>query len=223
MQFNIFLIELYSLECVKIVELRNMVSSVLFKDETGIYEKFCEICIEADEKYNSGLFHFKVQKGRGTIPDQITLGLTIDDGVFKTIFIKLYYPESPYRFNFIAPEILGHTYEQFLGKVIRLTDGHRAKIEEKPEVKKAGGVYYTPQYIVDYIVENTIGKLVKGKTPNKVSELKILDCSCGSGSFLLGAYKYLLNWHLVYYTNRKDKDLLTDKYTSSDLMNTILQ
>ena len=106
------------------------------QDEKGIYEKFCELCVEADEKYNSGLFHFKVQKGRGTIPDQITLDLTIDDGVFKTIFTKLYYPESPYIFNFISPEILGHTYEQFLGKVIRLTDGHRAKIEEKPEVKK---------------------------------------------------------------------------------------
>jgi hypothetical protein len=180
-------------------------------DEKGIYEKFCEICIEADEKYNSGLFHFKVQKGRGTIPDQITLGLTIDDGIFKTIFTKLYYPESPYIFNFIAPEILGHTYEQFLGKVIRLTDGHRAKIEEKPEVKKAGGVYYTPQYIVDYIVDNTIGNLVQGKTPNKVSELKILDPACGSGSFLLGAYKYLLKWHLDYYTSRKDRDRLTDK------------
>ena len=179
-------------------------------EENNIYPKFCELCVEADEKYNSGLFHFKVQKGRGTIPDQITLDLTIDDGVFKTIFTKLYYPESPYIFNFISPEILGHTYEQFLGKVIRLTDGHRAKIEEKPEVKKAGGVYYTPQYIVNYIVENTIGKLVKWKTPNKVSELKILDCSCGSGSFLLGAYKYLLNWHLEYYTSRKDRDRLTD-------------
>jgi len=180
-------------------------------DEVGIYEKFCEICVEADDKYNSGLFHFKVQKGRDTIPDQITLDLTIDDGVFKTIFTKLYYPESPYIFNFIAPEILGHTYEQFLGKVIRLTDGHRAKVEEKPEVKKAGGVYYTPQYIVDYIVDNTIGKLVKGKTPNKVSGLKILDPACGSGSFLLGAYKYLLKWHLEYYTSRKDRDRLTDK------------
>jgi len=53
----------------------------------------------------------------------------------------------------------GQVYEQFLGKVIKLTDGHRAKVEEKPEVRKAGGVHYTPQYIVNYIVKNTIGKL----------------------------------------------------------------
>ena len=56
-------------------------------------------------------------------------------------------------------------YEQFLGKVIRLTEGHQAKVEEKPEVRKAGGVYYTPAYIVDYIVEQTVGKLLDGKTP----------------------------------------------------------
>lgn len=72
-------------------------------------------------------------------------------------------------------------------------------------------MYYTPQYIVDYIVDNTIGKFVNDKTPNKVSELKILDPACGSGSFLLGAYKYLLKWHLHYYTSRKDRDRLTDK------------
>ena len=86
----------------------------------------------------------------------------------------MYYPDSPYEFSVLSPEILGNVYEQFLGKVIRLTKGHQAKIEEKPEVKKAGGVFYTPQYIVEYIVENTVGKLCKDKTPQKVSELRIL-------------------------------------------------
>ena len=57
----------------------------------------------------------------------------------------LYYPNSPYEFSVLSPEILGNVYEQFLGKVIRLTKWPQAKVEEKPEVKKAGGVYYTPQ------------------------------------------------------------------------------
>jgi hypothetical protein len=91
-------------------------------------------------------------------------------------------------------------YEQFLGKVIRLTEGHHAKVEDKPEVKKAGGVYYTPTYIVEYIVENTVGKLLEGKMPKQVAALRILDPACGSGSFLLGAYEYLLQWHLKFYT-----------------------
>jgi len=180
-------------------------------DADNIYKRFGDVCKDADAKYNSGLFHFSQEKARTSEPDELTLNLNIDDGVFKSIFKSLYYPESPYEFSVLQPEILGNVYEQFLGKVIRLTDGHRAKVEEKPEVKKAGGVFYTPQYIVDYIVENTVGTLCKGKTPNKVSNLRILDPACGSGSFLLGAYKYLLQWHKDYYSNQKDKKRLKDK------------
>ncbi|MGH7136664.1 MAG: N-6 DNA methylase, partial [Pirellulales bacterium] len=96
-------------------------------------------------------------------------------------------------------EILGQVYEQFLGKVIRLTGGHRAVVEDKPEVKKAGGVFYTPAYIVDYIVRETVGKLVEGKTPKQVSKLRVLDPACGSGSFLVGAFHFLLDWHRDWY------------------------
>ncbi|MEK6647608.1 MAG: TaqI-like C-terminal specificity domain-containing protein [Candidatus Firestonebacteria bacterium] len=85
--------------------------------------------------------------------------------------------------------------------MIRVTPSHRAKIEEKPEVRKAGGVYYTPQYVVEYIVQNTVGKLIAGKTPEEISKIKIVDPACGSGSFLIGAYQYLLDFHKNYYSN----------------------
>lgn len=65
--------------------------------------------------------------------------------------------------------------------------------------RKAGGIYYTPSYIVDYIVKNTVGKLLEGKDPKLASTLKILDPACGSGHFLIGAYQYLLDWHLDWY------------------------
>ncbi len=100
--------------------------------------------------------------------------------------------DSPYEFGVLPVDVLGQVYEQFLGKVIRLTEGHRAVIEEKPEVRKAGGVYYTPKYIVDYIVEHTLGKLLEGKRPGPrggASKLRIVDPACGSGSFLIGAYE----------------------------------
>jgi len=166
---------------------------------TQIYRRLCEVFHRADDRYNSGLFHFRKEKDRGAAPDELTLGLEIDDKVFKEIFKALYYPESPYEFSVLPADILGHIYEQFLGKVIRLTGGHRAVIEEKPEVRKAGGVYYTPTYIVDYIVEHTVGKLLEGKTPTQVAKLRVLDPACGSGSFLLGAYQQLLDWHLAWY------------------------
>ncbi|MCK4398557.1 MAG: N-6 DNA methylase, partial [Methanophagales archaeon] len=153
----------------------------------------------AESKYDSGIFDFDT--------DRITPGLSIDDRVLKTIIQSLYYPKSPYEFSVLGVEILGNVYEQFLGKVIRLTAGHQAKVETKPEVKKAGGVYYTPQYIVDYIVKNTVGKLVEGngKTPEEIAAIKILDPACGSGSFLIGAYTYLLRYHLDWYLNNKPK------------------
>ncbi|KAF5435064.1 Type I restriction-modification system, DNA methylase subunit, partial [Candidatus Methanophagaceae archaeon] len=152
----------------------------------------------AESKYNSGIFDFDT--------DVITPSLHIDDKVLKTIILDLYYPKSPYEFSVLGVEILGNVYEQFLGKVIRLTAGHQAKVETKPEVKKAGGVYYTPQYIVEYIVKNTVGKLVEGKTPAEIAAIKILDPACGSGSFLIGAYSYLLRYHLDWYVSNKPKN-----------------
>ncbi len=165
---------------------------------TNTYSRLCKIYLHADNKYNSGLFYFSFEKGRQE-PDRLSLELNLDDKVLKDIFKRLYYPDSPYEFSVLPADILGQIYEQFLGKVIRLTSGHKAIVEEKPEVRKAGGVYYTPTYIVDYIVKNTVGKLLEGKTPKQAAKLKILDPACGSGSFLLGAYQYLLGWYLKQY------------------------
>jgi len=165
----------------------------------NVYKRLTVLFQRADERYNSGLFHFQKEKDRPEQPDELTLDLKIDDKVLRDIIGGLYYPESPYEFSALPADVLGQVYEQFLGKVIRLTDGHQAKVEDKPEVKKAGGVFYTPTYIVEYIVRNTVGKLCEGKTPKQVAKLRILDPACGSGSFLIGAYQYFLDWHLEWY------------------------
>jgi len=164
-------------------------------EEPDIYRNLLDLYHKADDRYNSGLFHFHAEKGRPEKPDQLTPGLSLDDKPLKDILHGLYYPECPYEFSVLSGEILGQVYEQFLGKVIRLTAGHSAKVEDKPEVRKAGGVYYTPSYIVEYIVKQTVGKLLEGKTPRQASRLRILDPACGSGSFLLGAFRLLLDWH----------------------------
>ena len=164
----------------------------------NIYASLLELFRRADVRYNSGLFNFTHDKDDNTPPDTFTPALSIDDKVLKEIIKDMYYP-CPYIFKEIPVEILGQVYEQFLGQVIRLTAGHQAKVEEKPEVRKAGGVYYTPRYIVDYIVENTVGKLLEGKTPEQAAQLRIVDPACGSGSFLLGAFRYLIDWHEKWY------------------------
>ncbi|MDO9303488.1 MAG: TaqI-like C-terminal specificity domain-containing protein [Anaerolineales bacterium] len=166
----------------------------------NVYAELKKLFEKADKRYNSGLFHFRDEKGRGQA-DTFTTGLEIDDKVLKDIIKDLYYP-SPYVFALIPADILGQIYEQFLGKVIRLTASGNAKVEEKPEVRKAGGVYYTPTFIVDYIVGNTVGRIANPTyTPKEAARLKILDPACGSGTFLLGAYQYLLDWHLNWYIN----------------------
>jgi len=166
-----------------------------------VYRRLIKLFHDADARYNSGLFHFEKEKDRPEDLDELTLKLNIDDKPLKAIIKDLYYPDSPYEFSVLPADILGQVYEQFLGKVIRLTPGHHAVIDDKPEVKKAGGVYYTPTYIVDYIVKNTVGKLLEDKKPIQAAKLKILDPACGSGSFLIGAYQYLLDWHRNWYVD----------------------
>ena len=162
-------------------------------EDNAVYSALKSLFLEADGRFNAGLFK----------NDDALNSLQILDKTLITIITELYYPICQYEFSVLPVEILGSIYERFLGKVIRFKrktkNGHSVEIIEKPEVQKAGGVYYTPSYIVDYIVKETIGKKLEGLTPEKVSNLKICDPSCGSGSFLVGAYQYLLDWHLDYY------------------------
>jgi type I restriction-modification system DNA methylase subunit len=179
---------------------------------SGIYNGLGYLFQEADQKYNSGLFHFKEEKGRNEPPDTITMNLNIDDNLLSDLILNLYYPNSPYIFSKIPVEILGQVYEQFLGKVIRLDENHIAEVEDKPEVKKAGGVKYTPAYIVQNIVNRTLGPILKSKNhPNEVTLIYVLDPACGSGSFLLVAYQCLLDWHLDWYIKNLAPEL--DKKT----------
>ena len=128
----------------------------------------------------------------------------VNDDQFGGICEALSHIHTAYDFNAIPIHILGSIYERFLGKVIVATD-KRARVEEKPEVRKAGGVYYTPEYIVRYIVENTVGKLIEGRTPGQIAEMKFADIACGSGSFLLGIYDLLLRYHTKFYNDNPAK------------------
>jgi adenine-specific DNA-methyltransferase len=168
--------------------LRNVITS-----KTGIYHELKALFAKANDKFNAGLF----------ATDEWLNALSVQDKTLSDIVSALYYPECQYEFSVLPVEILGSIYERFLGRIIRFTrktkNGHSVEIIEKPEVQKAGGVYYTPPYIVKYIVAQTIGKKLEGKTPDDVSRMRFVDPACGSGSFLVGAYQYILDWHLDYY------------------------
>lgn len=174
--------------------------------KTNIYSELLPIFHRMGSEYNGLLFnkHFSEE-------------LTVDDKIIRTIIKKMCWPQSPFQFDVIEPEILGRIYEKFLGSKIRLTPSHHAKVEEKPEVRHAGGVYYTPQYIVDYIVKNTVGKKIEGKSPDKIQNIKIIDPACGSGSFLLGAFDLLMEYHRKWYgKNRNYRKFMNDYFETQD-------
>ncbi len=168
-----------------------------------VYERLIEHFKQAQARYNSGLFYFPpFDPERADSPDGLTPELRVDDETLSAILKRLYFPLSPYVFSEIPVEILGQAYEQFLGKVIRVevkAGNPEITIEPKPEVRKAGGIYYTPAYIVAYIVAQTLAPLLADKTPDQAAALRILDPACGSGSFLIGAYQFLLDWYLRAY------------------------
>ena len=197
----------------------------------GVYKRLADLFRKADDRYNSGLFHFRKGDGSGETLDTFSLNLTIEDKPLKELLLGLYFPQSPYEFSVLPADILGQVYEQFLGKVITL-GGKQVTIEEKPEVKKAGGVFYTPTYIARYIVSSTLRRALLGKTPAQASgkkPVRIVDPACGSGSFLIEAYQYLLDWYLEKYLDEsaakhsKGKNSKLYKNTKGDWRLTIAE
>jgi adenine-specific DNA-methyltransferase len=156
----------------------------------SVWEDFVVASRRLDGIYNGIVFR------QHSILDAPTF--RVDDAIFGEICERLASVNTPYDFNSIPIHILGSIYERFLGKVIVATPKH-ARVEEKPEVRKAGGVYYTPEYISRYIVANTVGKLITGSTPTEIATMRFGDISCGSGSFLLCIYDLLLQYHGSYY------------------------
>lgn len=134
--------------------------------------------------------------------------LEVSDGLLQRVVAGLYFP-APYRFDAISGDLLGAIYERFLGKQVTVTDG-RVAIAEKPEVRHAGGVYYTPRWVVERVVDATLSPLVTERrtaaTPRTMANLRIVDPACGSGSFLIGALDWLVRWHERYYEDHPEVD-----------------
>lgn len=178
-----------------------------FTKQKDIYKRLVSDFPLLATDYNGGIF------GKDRDDRHFSEKLQISDKTIK-IILKELYDDSPFDFSIIPIDILGQIYEQFLGKIITVTPGGSVDVILKESVRKAGGVYYTPKYIVDYIVDETVGKKLKGLSPNQISKLKIMDIACGSGTFLIGVFERLIleheNFYSICYKNkdlkRKDKD-----------------
>jgi len=153
--------------------------------DNNAYSKLKEIFEKYNKMYNSGLFIPAKDNDCDTI--------NIDGAIIKTLARYLYESkdgEYIYNFDWIDADVLGQVYEQYLGKILAQTKSGTAKLKEGQAHRKEQGIYYTPTYIVDYIVKNTVGELLKDKK-TKAKDIKILDPACGSGSFLIKAFDYM--------------------------------
>lgn len=159
-------------------ELRDVVNAARDK-RTELYPELVRQFRKFDERYNGYMFkaHFSEE-------------LTVPADSLVDFIRSLYPPDGPYRFEAIADDILGIIYERFLGSAITVVRGV-VEAEPKPEVRHAGGVYYTPKFVVDTIVRRVVGPKIEGKSPLEILDVKILDPACGSGSFLIAALQYL--------------------------------
>lgn len=187
----------------KEIETKRLVS--LFGESSSPWEGFISNSKRLNAVYNGIVF-----KKHDVLDD--AMAFHPDESAFANICEDLAHINSPYDFDAIPLHILGSIYERFLGKIIVATE-KRVRIEEKLEVRKAGGVYYTPEYIVRYIVSNTVGSLIHGRTPADIAKMRFVDIACGSGSFLLGIYETLLQYHGNYYNalTASDKRALVER------------
>jgi len=154
---------------------------------TSFMRSLKNIFRDFDEVYNTKLFE----------PHSCE-DLSVDNDVLETVIDILY----RYNFDLISADVLGAIYEDYLGHVLeeKITGG--VQIIESSEARKKEGIYYTPTHLVEYVVTETLGELLKKcKTPIEVSKIKVLDPACGSGSFLIKAFDVFKQWYDDY--NRK--------------------
>lgn len=142
----------------------------------NLYNDLKKLFVDFDKAFNSKLFalqncdHWDLESKTLT---KIVSGLYVEENGYK------------YDFNVITADVLGGMYEQYLSFVQNeKTDStHKSK-------RKAQGIYYTPKYIVDFLLDESLEKLISQK--GKSQQIRILDPACGSGSFLIAAYDRLL-------------------------------
>lgn len=133
--------------------------------------------------------------------------LTIENKVLETIIDVLY----QYNFDLISADVLGAIYEDYLGHVLQETTSGGVQIIESSEARKKEGIYYTPTHLVEYVVKETLGEILKKcESPEDVTKIKILDPACGSGSFLIKAFDAIKEWYENYNSklNAKGQSLV---------------
>ena len=178
------------------------------KNEARVWKNLKDIFRYYDTNYDSKLFTYDLNNPKSL---HICDTLTIDDSVMREIIDGLYRTKDKsvsYDFSIIPADVLGTVYEQYLSHILKKTK-QRASLSDNQVHRKEQGIYYTPTYIVEYIVRNTLGEILSQKKIDH-EKLRVLDISCGSGSFLIKAYDVLEDYYQKNHPNQTKLDLETE-------------
>lgn len=166
-------------------------------DQGQLHERLEELFRSADRRYNSGMFS----------GDDIVFDLSSQ--VISEIIESLYYPQSPYLFNIIEPNLLGKIYEVFLTEQLTLLPDGTIGLGKKKDFANRS-VVTTPTEIVRYMVDKTLSKECAGKSPAEVLDIRIADIACGSGIFLEESFGFLQDYCIQQYIASGQQDHLIE-------------
>lgn len=152
-----------------------------------LVREFIELSHSMDKYHNTTLFQ------AGHLCEQVFIPNEVLASIIKEM--------NNISFRKFTSDILGNTYETYLGTKLILKNGE-IKFEERRDIRKAGGIFYTPTMVVHYIIDNTLGQLLKELESQhglhaieKAQEVRVLDPACGSGSFLIYAYQVFASFY----------------------------
>lgn len=160
---------------------RTQASSSVLVRQLSLREELNATFARFDNFYNTSIF------APGHICEEVDIG----DEVLREIVAEV----ASQNFRRFSSDILGATYETYLGQVLEVDEAGQVKLVTRPEVRRAEGVYYTPTHVVRYIVDQVLDPFLRDASLESVSDLTILDPACGSGSFLVAAYEKLADWY----------------------------
>jgi type I restriction-modification system DNA methylase subunit len=154
---------------------QDYLGSILYSEKRKFYEELKLKFRSLDEKFNSELFAHD-------ICDTFDIDNEISEDIIRGI--------NGIDFSNLSVHIIGEVYENYLGELLKTTKKQIKSEESKEKIKrKSQGIFYTPEFIVNYIIEHTLNvKLKECKTEKEIEKIKVIDPACGSGSFLIKAY-----------------------------------
>jgi N-6 DNA Methylase len=108
----------------------------------------------------------------------------------------------PYKFDCIPVQLISNVYEAFLS-------------DSKKKVK---GIYYTPKFVVDFMLSETLQPLLKSN-PN----ITLFDPACGSAAFLVEGFKAIIVRNKAQKNFEKKKEILRNQIFGIDIDKDALQ